>query len=235
MEILTSSVSTLTVPSFPSSSSRNLYPPSTSHYLHLLPSKPTSNSTSNSTKPLKHPQISSLNPLKHPHFSSPKPPPTLTHTTPASGYAAALITTLQSNNHPLDLVLKDARRLSRILQDKQIASILNDPSSGATEKGRVVQQVGKIGGFNGYLVRLMKMLIKKKRDSLGLIKDVLVEFQRVCDELNGVEVVMVSTRKKMEEDEVLGVARRVMKVSGAVGVKVRNFVDGDLNLLSFAV
>ncbi|XP_065860108.1 uncharacterized protein [Euphorbia lathyris] len=233
METLSSSVSTLNVPAL-HSSSRNLYPPSTSHHLHLLHSTPKSNS--NSTKTLT--QISSLNnvlnhPLNASQFSSPKPSPTLTHKNPATGYAAALINILQSNNYSLDSAVKDVRRFSRVLQEEGIVSILINPNLGEKEKGRVINEVGKIGKFNRFLVRLMKMLIEKK-NNLGMVKQVLVEFQRICDELNGIEVVMVSTKKKMEEKEVFGIARRVQKISGAVQVKVRNLVDDNLNLPSFA-
>lgn len=92
-------------------------------------------------------------------------------------------------------------------------------------------EVAKKGMFNRHLVGLVKMLVRKNKG--GLIEQVLEEFQRIYDELSGTEVVLVSSAKKMEEDQLYGIAKSLRTLTGAFKVKVRNFVRDDS--LSFAV
>lgn len=99
------------------------------------------------------------------------------------------------------------------------------------DKGQVIGEVVKKGRFNRHLASLIKMLIQKNK--VGIVKEVLEEFERIHDELSGTQVVLVSSATKMEEDQLFEIARRVQKLSGATKVKVRNLVHDSLP--SFAV
>lgn len=99
------------------------------------------------------------------------------------------------------------------------------------DKGQVIGEVVKKGRFNRHLASLIKMLIQKNK--VGIVKEVLEEFERIHDELSGTQVVLVSSATKMEEDQLFEIARRVQKLSGATKVKVRNLVRDSLP--SFAV
>lgn len=99
------------------------------------------------------------------------------------------------------------------------------------DKGQVIGEVVKKGRFNRHLMSLVKMLIQKNK--VGIVKEVLEEFERIHDELSGTQVVLVSSATKMEEDELFGIAKRVQKLSGAAKVKVRNLVHDSLP--SFAI
>ena len=79
-------------------------------------------------------------------------------------------------------------------------------------------------------MRLVKMLVEKNK--VGLVKQVLEEFERVYDEMLGTQVVLISSSKKIEEDRMFGIAKRVQRITGAFKVKVRNLVRH--NSLSFA-
>lgn len=120
-----------------------------------------------------------------------------------------------------------------MLKNEQIRAIFADPFVGEKEKGQIVKEVVKKGKVNRYLAGLLRMLIE--RNKLGMVNDVLVEFERIYDEMIGTRVVFVSSMKKMEEDELFVIAKRVQKLSGAAKVKIKNFVDDRVPLPSFAV
>lgn len=103
---------------------------------------------------------------------------------------------------------------------------MNDPFVVEEEKGRLVREIAAKGGFEKQVVKLTKMLIEKKR--LGILNEVLSEFERIYDELCGTEVVLVSSNRKMQEEELFGIAKNVQRLSGAMKVKVRSFINGGL-------
>ena len=113
-----------------------------------------------------------------------------------------------------------------MLRTKRIGGFLNDPFVGEEEKGRLVREIAAKGGFEKQVVKLTKMLIEKKR--LGILNEVLSEFERIYDELCGTEVVLVSSNRKMQEEELYGIAKNVQRLSGAMKVKVRSFINGGL-------
>ncbi|XP_038875104.1 ATP synthase delta chain, chloroplastic-like [Benincasa hispida] len=219
--LTTTSVSTLRVPSTLTSSRDLLHLKNpTAHLPHRSPSR-TSNSISKPPIFVSTPKT--LNSLP---FSSPRRPSSpLLHRRPAAGYAAALVDASQTTG-AIHSVAKDVGRFSKLLRGKRIGGILNDPLVGEEEKGRLVREIAVKGGFERQVLKLTKMLIEKKK--LGILTEVLSEFERIYDGLCGTEVVMVSSSKKMEEEELFGIAKNVQRLSGAVKVKVRSFVHGGL-------
>uniref|UniRef100_A0A0A0L326 ATP synthase delta chain, chloroplastic n=1 Tax=Cucumis sativus TaxID=3659 RepID=A0A0A0L326_CUCSA len=193
----------------------------TAHLPHRSPSR-TSNSISKPPNFLSTPQT--LNPSIP--FSTPRRSSSpLLHRRPASGYAAALLDASQSTG-TIHSVAKDVGRFSKLLRGKRIGRVLNDPLVGDEEKGRLVKEIAVKGGFERQVVKLTKMLIEKSK--LSILTEVFSEFERVYDELCGTEVVMVSSSKKMEEEELIGIAKNVQRLSGAIKVKVRSFIHGGL-------
>ena len=234
MDTLSSSVSTLKVPT-PYPTSRELCffksTPQTTQYSHLSPQTHLSSTTktTNKTIPLTHKTFT-------PSFLSHSQPSSFTPNSPtlyreaASGYAAALVDIAQCNNS-LNTLGKDVQRFLKILRNEQVQAFLDDQFMSEKDKGQVIGEVVKKGRFNRHLVSLIKMLIQKNK--VGIVKEVLEEFERIHDELSGTQVVLVSSATKMEEDQLFGIAKRVQKLSGATKVKVRNLVHDSLP--SFAV
>lgn len=127
---------------------------------------------------------------------------------------------------------KDAKRFEKLLRNKQVHGVLNDFRIGEKEKGQVVKELAEKGRFQKHLVALLKMLVEKNR--VGIVGEVMEEFERMYDEFCGTKVVLVSSAKKMEEHQLLGIAQSVQKLSGAVNVKVRNLIDEKMASSSFA-
>ncbi|CAN1292382.1 ATP synthase delta chain, chloroplastic [Linum perenne] len=153
-----------------------------------------------------------------------KSAPPNTHHRPESGYAAALMDIAQCRG-ALDVVQKDVRRLSRLLRNDPVRNFLGDPLTGSEEKGRLVKEVGKRGRIGELLMGLVRMLIVRNR--VGLLGMVLMEFERICDEMGETQRVLVSTVKKMEKGEMLRIARTVHQLSGGKSVKLRNLISED--------
>ncbi|KAL5538860.1 hypothetical protein UlMin_043557 [Ulmus minor] len=231
MDTLSSSVTTLKVPLLHPTSSREL-----SHFKNTTTSSYTSNPPqthlSSITKPPnKTTSFTSQNPFL-PLIFSPflKTSSQTLHRNPATGYAAALLDTVQCNG-TLEQVEKDVQRFLKLMRNKRVRAVLENPLMGEIEKGHVVKVVAEKGRFNRHLVCLVKMLVG--RNKVGIVEDVLEEFVRIYDELCGIRVVLVSSAEKMKEEVLLGIAKKVQKLTGAVKVKVRNLVHQEKYLPSF--
>ena len=237
MDTFSSTVSTLKVPALPQTN-REFYQFKRTPY--ATPNRPTqpqpsvsSTSIPNNLVPKKN------NPISHKcyspslPFSSSKttsssplqPSSPIFHAKPATGYAAAIIDVAQSSNS-LHLVHRDIQRLLRFLQSDLVEELKG--------QAMIMKQVVEQGNFHRHVVALLKMLLKKSK--VGIVQEVLEEFERIYDELCGTQVVLVSSEARMGEDELFGIAKWVQQLSGAVRVrvKVRNMVQQN-NSPSFAL
>lgn len=146
----------------------------------------------------------------------------------SSGYAAALVDMSRCSNS-LKSVAKDVARLSNCLRNEQLSSFLFDPCIGEMGKGQVLMEVAEKGRFHRHLVVMLKLLVSKNK--LGLVNDVLIEFQRMYDELTGTCVVVVSSERQMSKDILFGISQGIGKFAGAVKVKVKHVFDRRLPFL----
>ncbi|XXG67163.1 hypothetical protein AAC387_Pa06g0570 [Persea americana] len=235
MEFLSTSVPSLRVASLPSTALEQNHhlprPPTTTKIIpqsHLsnkpnssfsLPTKPTPPSFTR-----KIPHLSSLSPSP---ISSLKPTKHF-HLTASSGYAAALLDISRCNND-VEAVERDVRRFSGLLCNGVFKGLLEDSTVGMERKWEVLKEVG----LHRHVVVLLKMMVEKGK--VGLVWEVLEEFKRMCDEVRGTREVLVSSAKKMGEGELLGIAKKVQKISGAMKVKVRHVVDESLPISGFVL
>lgn len=183
MDTLSASVSSFNVPSLPPLPPRRSisgrFKPTVNTTATSLSKPPTSSSPSSFShhKNLTFPRGISL-PLPHvkPSRALPSPPPPV-HDKAESGYAAALVSVCQSKNC-LGRTREDVKRLMAFLvgEDKK----RNDKV--------LVNEFAERGKFGKHLKGLVKMLIT--RGQSGILFDVLIEFERICNEL-----VLVRTTK----------------------------------------
>ncbi|XP_060213406.1 ATP synthase delta chain, chloroplastic [Lycium barbarum] len=245
MDTLSTSVSSLKVPRIHRKSAdfynfKNPYVPPSSSSSHFNFPKPTS-LTSNKTNSLYNkktcnfptntfPSLSKNPPLKQPSLRHHQ----TTHTRASSGYATALIDIAKCNNS-LENLEKDVSRLSRWLRNEHLSAIMTDPFVENKEKGYVLEEILSKGKFNKYLVSVVKLLVEKNK--VGIVDEVLMEFERIYDQLCGTQVVLVSSEVKMEKNEIFGIAKKVQEFSGAekVKVKVSNLVHDKKRSRSFAM
>ncbi|CAL5195057.1 unnamed protein product [Lathyrus oleraceus] len=215
METLSNSLSNLKISSLPpptSTPNREFHHfTRTPHAIPNLPAQP------------KPPKITNFSHKNHsvPFSSSTTPSLKLKQSSPifhhkaATGYAAAIIDVAQTTN-TLHLVQKDVQRLLKFLRKSKLQS---DSGIDASAVRKVVEQ----GNFQRHVVGLVKMLAKKRK--LGIVAEVLEEFERIYDELCGTQVVLISSKREIGKDQMFGIAKTVQKQSGAIRVRVRNFVQ----------
>ncbi|CAL0311295.1 unnamed protein product [Lupinus luteus] len=226
MDTLSSSVSTFKVQPLTPTTNPEFYHFKKNPYAKVAP--PHVSSTSIKTKPpFSHKCSSTFVPLfSSSNTLSRKPSPPIFHQNPSTGYAAAIIDVAQTNNS-LHSVQKDISRLLNFLQHMNFQSTMVDPSMVEEHKGEaIMRQVVEQGNFHRHVVALLKMLLKKNK--MGILEEVLEEFERIYDELCGTQVVLLSSTAKMREDEVFGIAKKVHQLSGAVRIKVKNLVQDTL-------
>ncbi|KAK4418483.1 ATP synthase subunit delta, chloroplastic [Sesamum alatum] len=149
------------------------------------------------------------------------------HHKASTGYAVALLDVARCNN-VVQVVERDVKRLSKLLCNDQLSAIVVNP---CVEKGEILKEIVKKGKFHKYLVKLVKLLVEKSK--VEMLSEVLMEFGRIYDDLSGsssanstTQVVFVSSGSgvKIEEKQLLGIARTIQKLSGAASVKVRQLV-----------
>ncbi|KAL1833088.1 hypothetical protein ACET3Z_002739 [Daucus carota] len=191
MDTLPSSVSSLQVPNY------TLAHRKSSDFSRFKP--PHVNNISNSFISSNKPPSISQKPISKPskntsHFihlaqssSTPKQAPPV-HRNAATGYAAALLDAAQCNNR-LSLVEIDVKRFLKLLGNEQLQGFLTDAHVKQSEKGKVVKEIAEKGKFHKHLVVLIRMLVDKTK--LGMVPQVLVEFQRLFEELRGTDRFLV--------------------------------------------
>ncbi|EYU32281.1 hypothetical protein MIMGU_mgv1a012804mg [Erythranthe guttata] len=139
------------------------------------------------------------------------------HKKASTGYAVALLDAARAQN-VLELAKKDVKKLSKWLSNEQLSGIIENPNMEKKEKGEILKEIMKKGKFNNkHLGKLVKLLVEKNK--VEMITDVLLEFQRMYDELssNDHQVVLIPAGMKlMEENQILGIA----KITGADKVMV---------------
>lgn len=207
MDALSRPVSSLRPKSFLSTGPRDLptllKPSTTSHPLRNLSTRPKPPSQSLShhpldgPKPLVHPSSS---PGLRPHHPPSRPSPRV-HRRAATGYAAALVDAARCDG-ALDAVERDARRLLRAV------------AGGAAVEDEAVTAAVEGGGF----YKLVVVLVRKGK--AGMVGEVMAEVGRICDELSGTRLVVVSSEGRMEEAELRRIASKVGRASGAAKVRV---------------
>ncbi|KAK6789921.1 hypothetical protein RDI58_013721 [Solanum bulbocastanum] len=238
MDTLSTSVSSLKVSNLRRYSAdfhhfKNPYTTSSSSSPHFNFPKPTS--ISNKTNSFTHKKTTNFPFLsKTPSPKQPFSKHQTAHTRASSGYAAALIDIANCNNS-LEKLDKDVRRLSRWLRNDHLRVLMTDPFVGNQEKRYALKEILSKGNFNKHLVGVVKLLVEK--NELGIVGEVLMEVERIYDQLCGTQVVLVSSEVKLEKDKVFGIAKKVQELSGAerVKVKVRNLVGDRKRSHSFAL
>lgn len=116
-----------------------------------------------------------------------------------------------------------------MLRNGVLKGLLEDSTVEMERRWEVLKEVG----LHRHVVVLVKMLVEKGK--VGLVGEVLEEFKRICDEVRGTREVLVASAKRMGEGELLGIAKKVQKLSGAMKVKVRHVVDESLPIPSFVL
>ncbi|CAN7123802.1 hypothetical protein BRARA_B02539 [Brassica rapa] len=184
METLSASISSLNLPPLPRRSFSGRFKPTVNSTSTNLSKPPTSSSPSSFShhKHLTFPRGITLPlPNAKPSRAPPPPSPPQIHEKAASGFAAALVSVCQSKNC-LGRTQEDVRRL--------MAFLVGEEKKRNNNKEGLVNEVVERGKFGKHLKGLVKMLVTRGKS--GIVFDVLMEFERICNELVVTNLVWVT-------------------------------------------
>nr|GMD31518.1 ATP synthase delta chain, chloroplastic [Ipomoea batatas] len=214
MDTLSSPVSSFTVPTASRRKSLDVF-----RHFHLLPPRRNSLSNFRSTTATNSEFSTTAVPSNRIPPPKPHPPPreASLHRRAASGYAAALVDIAKRNNS-LDAVRRDVRRVWKWTRNEHLRAALTDPLLENKDKGEILKEIAEKGNIHKLLGAVLKILAGKNRAEL--LSEVLMEFERIYDELCGTARVVLLSAAENKETAALEVAKTVHQISGAWKVKV---------------
>ncbi|MED6181912.1 hypothetical protein PIB30_023753 [Stylosanthes scabra] len=193
MDTLSSTVSTLNIASSPTQTHhhhRELFyhhfirtTPNRQPYVSITPKTSTNKTSSSSSTFLSLSASPSSSPLQPCSSSSSSP---IFHSKAATGYAAATIEVAQRTKS-LHAVHRDVQRLLRFLQSSNNNNNKGEEAAVTMIMKKVAEEQGKFQ-IQRHVVALLRMLMKKGK--VGIVGEVLEEFERIYVELCGTQVVL---------------------------------------------
>lgn len=88
---------------------------------------------------------------------------------------------------------RDVRRLLRLLRNNgQVKELMMDGLVEEREKGEAIVELVEMGKFEGHLVGLVKMVIRKGK-TVEMVKEAMEEFERIIYHLAPVSVLAPAT------------------------------------------
>lgn len=145
--------------------------------------------------------------------------------TAAGGYASALADLAQSTD-TLEKVNCDVEKLGEYLNSPEVYDFLVSPIIEDEKKKSILKTLSEDGSFNEFTLSFLNLLVDKKR--IGLIKEVLKEFESIFNNLTDTQVAVVTSAVKIESAQLALIAKKVQSLSGAQNVRLKNVVDPSL-------
>jgi len=104
----------------------------------------------------------------------------------------------------------DLGRIARLVEDKRLAALLENPKLGFDAKARLLSEV--IGEVSPLVLNLVYLLITRGR--LGIVGDITAEFQRLLDSHQGTEQAKVITAVPLDEEDRQKISQRLSAITG---------------------
>jgi len=142
----------------------------------------------------------------------------------ASGYANALVELAQSAN-ALEVIHADLDALESVASDEFISFMCNPLMTDAKKKD-ILKKVCTDGDFSPYTSNFLNVLVDKKR--IGLLKEVVSEFDDAYCELTDTQVATVTSAVKLENEQQFLIAKKMQEMTGAKNIKLKPQVDPSL-------
>ncbi len=107
----------------------------------------------------------------------------------------------------------DLRKIVSLAKDETLFAFLENPEVNFGDKAKVLSE--RLGDINPQALKLVSQLVAKGR--LGLIDDIVDEYQRLVDNYRGVEgaeVAEVTTAISLDDEDKLRLAQRITDIVG---------------------
>lgn len=146
--------------------------------------------------------------------------------TAATGYAQALAELAQGKN-ALEAVNKDVEKLTELLNNNELYEFLVSPVVEDDKKKSILKAIAEDADFRPDItLSFLFLLVDKKR--LPIIKDINKEFQIIFYESTDTQVATVTSAVKIEQPQLVLIAKKIQILSGAKNVRIKNVVDPSL-------
>jgi len=141
----------------------------------------------------------------------------------AASYAVALAEAAQGAG-ALEAVHADAETFAAYsLANAGIATVLANPVLSDAKKKELVAQLAKEGSFTPLFLSFLNLLINKRR--VGLVAQVLTEFEAIYCKLTDTQVATVTSAVKLEAEQQFAIAKKLQAMTGAKNIKLNPVVD----------
>ncbi|MCL6293390.1 ATP synthase F1 subunit delta [Jejuia spongiicola] len=138
-------------------------------------------------------------------------------------YAKAVLS-LASDQNIAEVVNNDMKLIATTIADnKDLNNMLQSPVIKSSNKKDVLLEVFK--DSNAMTTNMIDTLITNRR--LALLNDVAVSYNRLYDELKGVQIAQVTTAIPLTDDLKVKVLAKAKELTGK-DVEVKNIVDADI-------
>ena len=135
-------------------------------------------------------------------------------------YAKAILS-LASDKHIAEVISNDMKLITKtIANNKDLNNMLQSPVIKSSNKKAVLLDVFK--GSNAMTTNIIDTLITNRR--LALLNDVATSYNRLYDELKGVQIAQVTTAIPLTDDLKVKVLAKTKELTGK-DVEVKNIVD----------
>ncbi|KAJ0975165.1 hypothetical protein J5N97_017130 [Dioscorea zingiberensis] len=145
--------------------------------------------------------------------------------TAAASYANAL-SDVACKNDTLEATLDDVEKLSRFFSDPQMQSFFINPIIPASKKQEVARDIAASAGFQPHTTNFLFILVDMNR--IGIIQDIVKEFENCHNKLTGTEVAVVSSVVKLDSQHLAQIAQVVQKLTKAKNVRLKTELDPSL-------
>jgi ATP synthase F1 delta subunit len=118
----------------------------------------------------------------------------------------------------------DLNKIAQICKDETIAAYLENPSVHFDDKAKLLRE--RLGDFSKMILNLVFVLINKS--NLEIVNDIAIEYQRLVDNYQGIERVVVTTASPLDNDTRMKLNRDISRLVGRNVVLENEYVDTSL-------
>ncbi|KAK1413072.1 hypothetical protein QVD17_34804 [Tagetes erecta] len=144
----------------------------------------------------------------------------------AAGSYASAIAEVAKSNGTLDATSTDIETIDKLFSDDSILNFFVSPIISLDQKRELIDDITSSGTLQPHVCNFLNVLIESKR--IGLIKEIVKEFEIVYNKLTETEMAIVTSVVKLEKQHLAQIAKQVQKLSGARNVRIKTAIDESL-------
>ena len=145
----------------------------------------------------------------------------MSSTRAAIRYAKAILEIADSKNATSEVSADMALIASTIQSNSELSSFIQNPLVKTDAKKDVVSEV--FASVNPVTKSIFQLLLENKR--FGILDSIAVEYNKLFDIMNGVEVAKVTTAVPMDAELEAKVSAKIASISSSKKITIENIVD----------